>query len=119
MGIFFRSSKFVLTVIIGALAFAATAVEYPGTMNSLLSSAESIRHDLSGILTDRYRVWVNILLGGSNLVLMGFIIVTRIVFAIIGGVLGPFFRGRRASLHEGAPAPSRISPFNLWGRRVS
>jgi hypothetical protein len=116
MWILFRSFTFVLTLVVGAIAFAATAIEFPGIMRELISVAQLLPAYLSQLgLTDRYMVWIEILLSGDKLVLLGFVLATRILFAIVGGVIGPLFE-------SGAPRASfvempggRSSPFHKWG----
>lgn len=98
--------SFILTVIIGAVAFAFTAMTYPTTMRQLMSNAEQLRNQLGAIgIDDSYMVWVDILLQGDNLVLMGFIIAARIVFALLGAL----FSG------SGQDDGPRRSPRRRWG----
>jgi hypothetical protein len=116
MRILFSSFSFIATLIVGAIAFAATAIEFPGIMRELIAAAQLLPAYLSQLgLTDRYMVWIEILLSGDKLVLLGFVLATRIVFAIIGGVVGPIFESGapRASFVE---MPSgKSSPFHKWG----
>ncbi len=115
MRIIFTSFTFVLTLVIGAIAFAATAIEFPGIMRELIAVAQLLPAYLSSFgLSDRYMVWIEILLSGDKLVLLGFVMAARIVLAILGGVFGPLFESNpRASFVE-TPG-GRSSPFHRWG----
>jgi hypothetical protein len=97
---------FMITVVIGAVAFAFTAMTYPTTMRSLMSNAETFRNQLGTLgLPDNYMVWIDILLQGNNLVLMGFIVAARVAFAIMAAL---FTTG-------GADAGPRRKRLNRWG----
>jgi hypothetical protein len=110
MRILFSSFNFVLTLIVGAIAFAATAIEFPTLMRQLIEWAQGLPPYLSQVgLSDNYLVWTDILLSGDKLVLLGFVLVTRIVFAILGMVFGPLFG-------FGSAHASNDSEFNQWGR---
>jgi hypothetical protein len=88
---FFTGFSFFFTMILGAVAFAFTAMTYPTTMRQLMAGAEQLRNHLSSLgIPDTYMVWVDILLQGDNLVLMGFIVLARIVIAFLGSL---FSRG--------------------------
>jgi hypothetical protein len=116
MRILFTSVTFVATLIVGAIAFAATAIEFPGIMRELIAYAQLLPAYLSGLgLSDRYMVWIEILLSGDKLVLLGFVLATRIVFAILGSVVGPIFESGspRASFVE--IPHGKMSPFHKWG----
>lgn len=113
----FISFTFMLTVVLGAIAFTFTALTYPGTMRQLMSGAERLRDQLSTFgLSDNYMVWVDILLQGDNLVLMGFIIVARIVMAIIGSLFNrsPRDGGSVPPAAERGGGRAR-SQFYRWG----
>jgi hypothetical protein len=116
MRLLFTSFSFAFTLIVGALAFAATAIEFPGVMRELLGAAQTLSGYLSTLgLSDRYLVWIDILLSGDKVVLLGFVLATRIVFSILGGVFSPLFEGSapRASFVEGGHGGT--SPFHRWG----
>ena len=109
MRILFSSFTFVLTLIVGSIAFAATAIMYPGIMRELIASAQQLPPYLSKLgLSNTYLVWTDILLSGDKLVLLGFVLATRIVFALIGIVFGPLFG-------FGAGHAERDSAFHRWG----
>jgi hypothetical protein len=109
MRLLFSSFTFVLTLAVGAVAFAATAIEYPTLMRQLISWAQLLPPYLSQVgLSDTYLVWTDILLSGDKLVLMGFVIVTRLVFALIGMIFGPLFG-------MGPAQAGGDSAFNRWG----
>jgi hypothetical protein len=109
MGILFSSFTFVFTLIVGAIAFAATAIEFPTIMRQLIGWAQQLPPYLSQVgLSDTYLVWTDILLSGDKLVLLGFVLVTRIVFALIGMIFGPLFG-------IGPAQAGSDSAFNRWG----
>ena len=109
MRIFFLSFTFVLTLVVASLAFVATVIEFPGVMLQLTGWANQLSPFLAKLgVPNNYLVWVDILLNGQKLVLLGYILATRFIFALIGIVFGPLFG-------LGAPHPSRESAFNRWG----
>jgi hypothetical protein len=92
MGTFSASLKFILTILLGAFAFAATAIQQPTLMRELLSIARQIpEHFTASGLSDEYLVWVDILLGGDKLVFIGYLVVARIVVGLLAGLLGSIF----------------------------
>ena len=104
-----------VTIVIGAIAFAFTAIEFPTIMRDLIAYAQTLPAYLSGLgLNDRYLVWVDILLSGDKLVLLGFVLVARIILSIIGSMVAPIF--------ESAPTRSSFaregdgSAFDGWGK---
>lgn len=110
MGTFSASVKFILTLLLGAFAFAATAIQQPTLMRELLSIARHIPDYFtrSG-LSDEYLVWVDILLGGDKLVFIGYLIVARIVVGVLASMLGGIFgfgTWRKAAREQ--------SPFSGW-----
>lgn len=109
MRILWSSFTFILTLIVGAIAFAATAIELPGIMRQLIEWAQQLPPYLESLgLSNTYLVWTDIILSGDKLVLLGFVLATRIVFALIGTVVGPVFGvGSSRSRNESA--------FQKWG----
>ena len=72
------------SLILGAAALAAVAVIVPGTMESLLDSASWVRDQLTNTgLAPKYNVWVKFLIADQQLVFMGFVIVMRILLALL------------------------------------
>ncbi len=110
MGTLSASVKFVLTIVLGAFAFAFTAIQQPTLMRELLSIARHIPEQFSRSgISDDYLVWVDILLGGDKLVFIGYLIVARIVVGVLASMLGGLFGfGRRRK-----PAREN-SPFSGW-----
>lgn len=81
-------------MVLGAIAFAGTAIEFPTIMSQLIEWAQQLPAYLSNLgLSPSYQVWINILLTGDKLVLLGFVFVTRIIIAIIVTAIGPLFTG--------------------------
>lgn len=109
MRILWSSFVFVLTLIIGAIAFAATAIEFPAMMRQFIDLAQQLPPYLSQLgLSENYLVWTDILLSGDKLVLLAYVLATRIVFALLGIVFGPLFG-------FGGASAGRESAFNRWG----
>jgi hypothetical protein len=109
MRIFFMSFTFLLTLIVAALAFVATVIEFPGVMLQLTGWANQLSPYLAKLgVSNNYLVWVDILLNGQKLVLLGYVLVTRIIFALLGIVFGPLFG-------FGGERPARDSAFHRWG----
>jgi hypothetical protein len=107
MRILFSSFMFVITLIVGAIAFAATAIELPGIMRQLIEWAQQLPPYLEQLgLSNTYLIWPDIILSGDKLVLLGFVLMTRLVFALIGTVVGPLFGSGRAA---------NESAFQKWG----
>lgn len=110
MGTFSASVKFILTIVLGAVAFAATAIQQPTLMRELLSMARQIpEYFTRSGLSDEYLVWIDILLGGDKLVFIGYLIVARIVVGALAGMFGNIFgigAQKRAARDE--------SPFSGW-----
>lgn len=109
MRIFFLSFTFILTLIVASLAFIYTIIEFPGVMLQLDAWASQLSPYLTKIgVPNEYVVWVNILLDGKKLVLLGYVLMTRIIFALLGIVFGPLFG-------FGGEKPARDSAFHRWG----
>jgi hypothetical protein len=109
MRILFTSFSFVFTLILGSIAFAATAIEFPSLMRELIGLAQQLPPYLSNLgLSDTYLVWTDILLSGDKLVLLGFVLATRIVLALLGIVFGPLFG-------FGSGRAEQDSAFHRWG----
>jgi hypothetical protein len=113
MRILFSSFSFLATMVVGAIAFAFTAIEFPTIMRDLIAYAQGLPGYLSSLgVGDRYMVWMDILLTGDKLVLLGFILATRILFSIITGIVGGDQPPARASF-----APEKDgSPFKGWAK---
>lgn len=113
MRTFSASLTFILTLVLGAFAFAATAIEQPTLMRELLSVARHIPEYFNNLgLPDSYLVWVDILLGGDKLVFIGYLTAARIVVGTTMSLLGGIFGIGEASVRR---ARSReTSPFDGW-----
>jgi hypothetical protein len=101
---------FLLTLILGSLAFAYATIEYSGAMHNLTASVRGLPDRLQSLgLSNRYAVWADILLGGDKLIFLGFVIAARL-FLTIAGVFVGFVLGVQAEDHlkrPRQPAPSR------------
>lgn len=105
----FSSFSFFFTLVVGALVFAALAIEFPSIMNELIVAAGRVPEYASNLgLSDRYMVWINILITGDKLVLLGIVLVTRLVLSL---VIGAF-----VWLLGLAPIETKRSNFDRWGK---
>lgn len=101
------SFNFFFTLIIGALVFAALAIYFPAIINELVRWAGLVPGYLTDLgVPDQYMVWINILITGDKLVLLGIVLVTRIVLSL---VIGAF-----ASLLGLSPVETSKSNFDNW-----
>ena len=104
MRIIWSSFVFILTLVVGYIAFQWSALNFPNEMRSLIDWAQQLRPYLEAQgLPPGYLV----LLAGNMLVLLGFIIITRLVFALIGTIVGPLFGVGQGRSDESA--------FQRWG----
>ena len=85
------------SLFLGALALAFCAVQYPGIVNDFLIVAEGLKHNIT--TTDipvQYNIWIKFLLQEQQLVFMFFVIIMRVIFAlIVWGVNSIFFMARK------------------------
>ena len=72
------------SVILGAVALAFVAVQAPAILDALLNSAGWVDDRITGTgLDPAYNVWVQFLIDPTQIVFLGFVIVMRIILAII------------------------------------
>jgi len=72
------------SLILAAVALAAIAVLYPETMERLLDGASWVRDQLTSTgLAPKYNVWVKFLIAEQQLLFMGFVIVMRLLLALL------------------------------------
>ncbi|MDZ4791961.1 MAG: hypothetical protein SGJ17_12265 [Hyphomicrobiales bacterium] len=122
MRLFFSSAGFIFTVAVGVAAFVLSAIHAPTELKQMIDAANVfISQVLSAYVEDRYSVLIGFVFDGKNLVLMGFIIATRLVFSILMSVLFPAqaLPGRDVSQSQSQSQSQGQSPFKLWGRRGS
>ena len=85
------------SLFLGALALAFCAVQYPSLVNNFLIVAEGLKHNIT--TTDipvQYNIWIKFLLQEQQLVFMFFVIIMRVIFAlIVWGVNSIFFMARK------------------------
>lgn len=109
MRIIFSSFIFVLSLIVGSIAFVATFFYFPAIWNDLIDLGKELPATLQKVgISQDYIRWVNILVSGEKMVLLGFVLATRIVFALLGTVIGPLFG-------VGSPRARDRSEFHNWG----
>jgi hypothetical protein len=115
--ILFSSFSFVVTMVIGAIAFAATAINFPAIMRDLIAMAQQLPGYLTNLgISPEYLVWVDILLSGDKLVLLGFILVARIIVTVIAGIFAPLFEGSSARSSFAPTGHGKGSAFHGWGK---
>jgi len=97
MGVLRATATIFLSVILGALVFAYMAVQFPDAMESVFAAAGYVRGLMvdSGLVPPRYNVWVMFLVAEQQLVFLGFVILMRILMAMVAGAVGNSFGGRR------------------------
>lgn len=97
MGVLRATSTIFLSVILGALVFAYMAVQFPDAMESVFGAAGYVRGLLvdSGLVPAKYNVWVMFLVAEQQLVFLGFVILMRILMAMVTGAVSNSFGGRR------------------------
>jgi hypothetical protein len=116
--ILFSSVSFVVTLIIGAIAFAATAIHFPAIMRDLIAMAQQLPGYLANLgLSNDYLVWVDILLSGDKLVLLGFVLAARILVSIVASVFAPLFERDMPRASFVSTPRAKMSPFHKWGGR--
>lgn len=104
MRVIWSSFIFVLALVVGYIAFQAFALQSPGSMRSLIEWSQQLgpylqSHGVPGTSL--------VYLTGDKVVLLGFILVTRLVFALIGTIVGPLFGVGQGRADESA--------FQRWG----
>jgi len=83
------------SLLLGALALAFTAVQFPDTMDQIINIASGVKDYLTNTgLATKYNVWVKFLLSEQQLVFMGFVIITRILLALLIALIFYLFTGR-------------------------
>jgi len=85
------------SLLLGAIAMAFIAVQFPEFMESLLDSGSWATDKIGDTGLDaKYNVWVKFLLNEQQIVFMGFVIVMRIILAVLGAAIGSMLGiGRR------------------------
>ena len=83
------------SLLLGAVALAFVAVQWPEMLEGILNVATGVKEHLTNTgLASKYNVWIKFLLGEQQLVFMGFVIVTRIILALLIALIFYLFTGR-------------------------
>ena len=115
MRLLFSSFSFFATMVIGTIAFAATAINFPAIMRDLIGYAQQLPGYLSNLgISPEYMVWIDILLTGDKLVLLGFIAAARILVAILSAII---FNGASARASFAPEGHGKASAFDGWGKQ--
>lgn len=86
------------SLLLGAVALAFVAVQWPDAMVDLLNFATGVKDHLTNTgLASKYNVWIKFLIQEQQLVFMGFVIVTRILLAMLIALIFYLFTGRSNS----------------------
>ncbi len=82
--VFFSIGNIVLSLILGALLLALVGVHSPETLSSLLRWSHSVKEIITGTSLDpKYNVWIEFLLDDRQLVFMFFVVLARVILALI------------------------------------
>jgi hypothetical protein len=82
--VFFSIGNIVLSLILGALLMALVGVHSPETLSSLLRWSHSVKEIITGTSLDpKYNVWIEFLLDDRQLVFMFFVVLARVILALI------------------------------------
>ncbi len=120
MRLFFSSAGFIFTVAVGVAVFVLSAIHAPTELKQLIDIANGfINRILSAYVEDRYSVLIGFVFDGKNLVLMGFIIATRLIFSLFMSVLFPTQPFPEQRVSQTQSQSRQQSPFKLWGRKSS
>jgi hypothetical protein len=101
---------FLLTLVLGAFAFAYATIQYNDAMRDLTASAHGLPDRLQSLgLSSQYIVWADILLGGDKLIFLSFIIMARVFLALSGVLIGFVLGGRHEKdpWRDHQPVPAR------------
>ena len=83
------------SLLLGAVALAVVAVQWPEIMEEILNIAAGLKEHLTNTgLASKYNVWIKFLLQEQQLVFMGFVIITRILLALLIAFIFYLFTGR-------------------------
>ena len=82
--VFFSIGNIVLSLILGAVLLALVGVHSPETLSSLLRWSHSVKEIITGTSLDpKYNVWIEFLLDDRQLVFMFFVVLARVILALI------------------------------------
>ena len=85
-----------LSLIFGAIALVVVAIQFPGFFEVLLDGAGWIENQITTTgLDPAYNNWVRFLIRDEQLVFLGFVIVMRIMLAMVIGGISGMLGGRR------------------------
>ncbi len=92
--IFGATTSLFFSFVLGGIAFALVAVQYPAGMETIFDAAGWLTDSITdaGIPT-QYNVWVRFLINETQLTLFGFVIATRVVLSTLWLIVkAPFDR---------------------------
>lgn len=90
------TGNIIVSLILGAIALAFVGINYPETLDQIISLATSVKGYIVGTnLPPKYNVWVRLLLEEKQLVFMFFTIVMRILLAVLQSIAFGFFGRER------------------------
>jgi len=116
--LFFSSFYFMATIAIAVAALIVTGIQFPDTLIVLKREADLLLNMVSdSYFEPRYALLREFVFDGKNVILIGYVIATRVVLALLRALLFPsddyWDRRRDERGHDGK------SPFNRWGKRGS
>lgn len=96
--ILLSTGNIIISLILGAMALAFVGINYPETLDQIISMATSAKsYIVNTNLPPKYNVWVRLLLEEKQLVFMFFTILMRIVLAIVQSIVFSFFGRERTA----------------------
>ncbi len=91
--VLFSIGNIVVSLLLGAVLLALVGVHSPQTLSASLRWAHSVKEIITGTaLAPKYNVWIEFLLDDRQLVFMFFVVLARVILALIAW---PFFVIRR------------------------
>ena len=80
---------FFFSFILGAVMLAVVAVQFSDTMETLLTTGGWVTDMIGDTgLDPKYNVWVKFLVSEQQIVFLGFVILARIILAMVFGAIG-------------------------------
>lgn len=96
--ILLSTGNIVISLILGAMALAFVGIQYPETLDQIITVATSAKsYIVATNLPAKYNVWVRLLLEEKQLVFMFFTVVMRVVLAILQSIVFTFFGRERTA----------------------
>jgi hypothetical protein len=119
MKLIFSSFYFTLTIAIAVAALIISGIEFPETVKTFKHAADHFLDLFSdAFLPANYALLREFVFDGKNVLLISYVIATRVVLAILRELFFPsddYWDRRRIEREQNAGK----SPFHRWGKRSS